>query len=651
MLKKLLTLDDLVKFCKNNKLTTFNAKEYGQQLCVQIPAKFEVEDSEESPTLFCNVTMFHTGRNRNGSNVIEEAALNCLTTIPYKPLLADIQEIEGTDGEFDFTSHSMEINEDGSINYIEHQVGCFTTDDIYLDEEPDEKGRKYVHAKAAIPREYTKAAEIIERKNGTKVSVELAINSMSYDAKEKELLLTDIEVLGCTLLGRNPKTGREIQEGMESARLDISDFSINNNSISSQDKIIEVIQELKDALDNYTASFAEKNFIRKEDKVELNKELFEQLLAKYNKTEADITFDYSELDDDALSAAFAKAFEEKEDSSSEGDNIDNSDNDEQKIDAENSEVKFDGESSESGNEASEETGNENNEENGETGNNSVTESSTTETNESIENTETESEVNENIGNDNSGNNDTPTTPVTPVVTVVGDDDQEVNHDDGSDAEYLKKIQNNEIQYSATFAGQTKTFAKSLNEIISALTELVNATYGESDNAWYSCEVYEDKTVRFDDWWMDKHYIQKYTVKDNEYKLKGERTEVFARYLTQEEIDALEGLKSKFEEVSDKLSKFEAEPEKIAILESEDYKSIAESKEFIAFKAQEAHFDLSIEEVRAKADQILLNAAKTGKVEFSKNEENITKPKIGFKMFPINTTKKGTKKYGNLLQDI
>ena len=289
MKKKLLTFDDLVKFCKKEKLMNFSAKESGYQLCVQVPTSFEIEEEENtSSTLYADLKMFHTNRNRNGSSVTEDAALKCLSTIPYKPLLGDIQEIEGTDGEYDFTSHSMEFNEDGSINYIERQIGCFTTENLYLDDKPDEKGRKYVHARAAIPREYTKAAEIIEKKEGTKVSVELAVNEFKYDSNEKLFLFTDIEVLGCTCLGRDPKSGKEIAEGMEGSRLDISDFSIDNNSVSSQDKIIEVIQELKDALDNYTASFADKNIERKEDKVELNTELFNQLLEKYNKNEADI---------------------------------------------------------------------------------------------------------------------------------------------------------------------------------------------------------------------------------------------------------------------------------------------------------------------------------------------------------------------------
>ena len=126
--------------------------------------------------------------------------------------------------------------------------------------------------------------------------------------------------------------------------------------------------------------------------------------------------------------------------------------------------------------------------------------------------------------------------------------------------------------------------------------------------------------------------------------------MFARYLTQEECDALDGLQHNFEEVSAELSKYKAEPEKMSILESADYSSIAESDEFVAFKAQDAHFNMSVDEVRAKADAMLLEAAKAGKVEFSKKETE-KKHTFGFKGFPVNTTKKGIRKYGNMLQGI
>jgi hypothetical protein len=116
------------------------------------------------------------------------------------------------------------VDDDGELQYEEFQIGCFTADESRV-EYDKKKDRYYLYAFCAIPREYTDAAEIIERKGGTKVSAELAINEMSYDSKEKELVLEDVEVVGVTCLGTDPETGEAVEEGMEGARLDIADFS------------------------------------------------------------------------------------------------------------------------------------------------------------------------------------------------------------------------------------------------------------------------------------------------------------------------------------------------------------------------------------------------------------------------------------------
>lgn len=308
--KKMLTLEDLVKFCENQKLYSFNSKDSGYQLFVQVPATFK--KSEESTTLlFGDVTVMHTGRNRNGSNLTYDAAKKACKTMAYKPILANFTTDEN--GNVDFTSHDFEIDEDGNIVYFEKQIGCFTADEPYLEKDEKHDNRYYVYAKCAIPRDYTEAADIIERKNGTKVSVELAVNEMSYDSKEKELLLTDVEVAGLTCLGIDPKTKEPIGEGMEGARLDIADFSLNNNSAKFEldENLKQFIQaSVQEALDN-------KNSKGKEENSQMNK--FEELLQKYSKSVEDITFEYEGLDDEALEKAFAEAFDEPSAAGSEGD--------------------------------------------------------------------------------------------------------------------------------------------------------------------------------------------------------------------------------------------------------------------------------------------------------------------------------------------
>ena len=310
-IKNLLTLEDLAQFCKEQNFSKFSSKDSGYQLSVQVPATFEVENEgyQDNTLLFGKVKVFHIGENRNGSSVTKEAAEKSLSTIAYKPLLANFCEV---DGEKDFTSHDMEFNEDGTVTYLEHQIGCFTADApvIQYDETTE---KEFVFAKVAIPREYTDACEIIERKNGTKVSAELLINEMNYSAKDDVLELTDIIFQGATCLGKNPETGENIEEGMQGARLDIVDFSAENNSITVDvnaklnDILVESLKKLNETLEkfnNITDS--------KEEGGEGAMNKFEELLDLYELTAEDITFEVDGLSDEDLEAAFTENFGDAE---------------------------------------------------------------------------------------------------------------------------------------------------------------------------------------------------------------------------------------------------------------------------------------------------------------------------------------------------
>ena len=309
-IKKLLTLEDLAKFCKEQNFSNFSSKDTGYQLSVQVPANFEVDGNvyQDNTLLFGKVKVFHIGPNRNGSSVTKNAAEKALSTIAYKPLLANFCEVDGVK---DFTSHDMEFNDDGSVTYIEHQIGCFTADTpvIQYDETTE---KEFVFAKVAIPREYTDACDIIERKNGTKVSVELLVNEMNYSAKDDILELTDIIVQGCTRLGMNPETGDSVEEGMQGARLDIVDFSVDNNSIVDKSnnelnsKMLEILEKLNDTISNFNIQ----NFNQEGGENTMNK--FEELLELYGLTAEDVTFEVEGLSDEDLEAKFVEVYGDAE---------------------------------------------------------------------------------------------------------------------------------------------------------------------------------------------------------------------------------------------------------------------------------------------------------------------------------------------------
>ena len=124
---------------------------------------------------------------------------------------------------------------------------------LEYDEEMD---KTYVMAYAVIPEEYTETADIIRRKNGTKVSTELVINELSYNAKEKYLDLTDFYFGATTLLGCDDK-GNEIGEGMLGARADITDFCHKEPVFTYQDKLIETLEKLNVTLSSFNKSNSE----------------------------------------------------------------------------------------------------------------------------------------------------------------------------------------------------------------------------------------------------------------------------------------------------------------------------------------------------------------------------------------------------------
>ena len=281
--KRLLFLEDLYDFYSNRykRSTHFSAEKSGHQIFVQVPAEFEVDknaDYKDESLLFCKVKLMHSGENRNHSSVTDEALKKASKTLAYKPVLANFMEYEDeATGETlkDFTSHDMELNDDGSVNYIEKQVGCFTSDKPFFEVE-EETGHNFLYGYCAIPVDYTDAASIIERKNGTKISVELAVNEMEYSGKNKILELTDVVIMGATLLGKDPDTKKDIGEGMLNARLDIADFNAKNNSLfSDYDSTLIDLQERLEKLES--TCFNNKNDIRgKEETIEVEKEKFEE---------------------------------------------------------------------------------------------------------------------------------------------------------------------------------------------------------------------------------------------------------------------------------------------------------------------------------------------------------------------------------------
>ena len=609
----------------------------------------------------------HTGLNRNHSSLTEAAAKKAIQNLAYKPVLANFCEIDGVR---DFTSHDFDIDENGNYIYFEKQIGCFTADKAYMEKDKEHEDRMNVFAKVAIPREYTDAAEIIERKNGTLVSVELGVNELSYDSKNNILLLEDVEVMGLTCLGVDPNTGDPVKEGMENAHIQIEDFSMESNSVTINAQIINdiadaVMQKIGNSLADSSALYYKEGG---NDKLK-----FQELLKKYGKTVEDIDFEYESMSDEELEEEFVKRFDdpnpepdpEQTETPSAQDAADavaalinalpetiDIDDD---SDITAAREAYDALSDEAKALISEEV----------LAILTAAEASIGEIKAAIANQAAADAVTALI--------DALSEPITldnaEAVTAAGqaydgltpaqrelisaEDTEKLSNARGTIANLLsddkptkKRKQNNELVYTVEIDGVVKEYSVSLIDKLTALSTLVNNTYSEADNTYYDVDAYdEEKYVIMHDYWNNKHYRQSYAVKKDVYSLKGDRVEVFAKYLTADEIAKLDNMKADYAVVIEKLGKYEAEPEKMEILNSDDYSQIAETAEFTELRKVEKHFDMTVDEVRDACDKMLLDFAKGNKLSFKETDNKKT---VGAKQFGSPKNKKPGR-YGNLFK--
>lgn len=357
---------------------------------------------------------------------------------------------------------------------------------------------------------------------------------------------------------------------MEGSNITISDFSAENNSLifNKENFKEEIISDVLSRID-YKKAFAENS---KEGGKPKEMDKFNELLEKYNKTVDDITFEYDGMSDEELETAFANAFEVADDSSSE----------ENEDFTEEQEVK--------------ETA-------------------------SDENEETADEVVDEFADDDPVDADPDEDGDEDPETPAEDDHQSTSAIEDEDSTGTKV--ENSLTYSVIIDGVKKDFAVSLGDKINAITTLVNDTYAESDNCWYYCDVYEDdgKYCVMHDFWNDRHYRQEYSVKKDVYSLKGDRVQVYAQFLTTDEIAKLDKMKSDFASIESELNSYkdkELHSQREAVLASEDYSVMSD---FVDFNDLKDHMDdYSVEELTNKADLIYAKYMKSNYSNFSANQQ-------------------------------
>lgn len=309
-MKKFYTLDDLYKFCEKNNFSKFSAKEFGSPIIVQSLGEFEASSTSNQGLVPVTLQACHTELNRNQSFISEETMTKALPSFANKPILGYIHQLD--DGTYDFYTHNIsyvedENSEDGvRIEYDERPIGVIPESCNAKLEYDEEKDKTYVVVTGYIYEDYgNRAVEILQNNGGkTKVSVEIAVNEMSYNAKEGYLNIDDMYFMGVTCLGKTPD-GEIVHEGMEGSNLKLDNFSAKENSmfgIDYSEKIVDLLSNINKKLDGFSnTQFNEKG-------VESNMNHFEELLELYGVTVEDIDFDYDNLTDEELDAKFEEVF-------------------------------------------------------------------------------------------------------------------------------------------------------------------------------------------------------------------------------------------------------------------------------------------------------------------------------------------------------
>lgn len=153
------------------------------------------------------------------------------------------------------------------------------------------------------------------------------------------------------------------------------------------------------------------------------------------------------------------------------------------------------------------------------------------------------------------------------------------------------------------------FELSHDDVRMALYELLNA---RSDNGYYSSwivSVYDNKFI-YEDCEEYKFFRQGYSKNGDDIAFDGEPVEVFNEWLSKDEKDALDALKSSYTELKAFKDNYDAsvlKADKENVLNSAEYADIADTDEFKALVSDMDNY--SVDEIKVKADLLFAASMK------------------------------------------
>jgi hypothetical protein len=323
-MRKLLTLEDLYNYYSSKgRSTHFSAKNDGDKIVVQVGGNINFESDDKNSEFLMPVTLMacHTQKNLNQSFISDEVMTKALPSFSNRPILGYIYQ--DNNGEYQFRDHAMHVEND-EIVYDEICVGIIPeSNDIHL-EYDEENDVNRVVVNGYIFEDYTKASEILKREGECSVSVELSINKLSYNAKEKMLVIEDFIFSGITILGRW-EDGSEVKPGMSGSNIKIADFKQKNNEIFSREDIVTKLTQFENKLDQLLTTvetkkggtpvkdFEENVDVTETEEVENTTEVVdteaEESIKEVTVTETEESAEVTPVEDETAEEKFTKQFE------------------------------------------------------------------------------------------------------------------------------------------------------------------------------------------------------------------------------------------------------------------------------------------------------------------------------------------------------
>lgn len=250
MSKRILYLEDLYDFYSHASESVHYSAEMsnGTPLVVQARGRAQFEQSNDAEGLtLIKIRAAHTGLNLNQSSIDIDVMNRALPSLKNRPILGYIHEVGGQP---QFEGHEMHVDLNGNVVYDEHPIGIIPETNNAKIVYDEEAGKSYVEADGYIFDEYSAAKEIFQREGECPCSVELSIRDLSYNAKDKVLVINDFFFSGITVLGYRDD-GEPVRPGMEGANMKLADFVPSVTSVDFSEQVIEMQGKLDALLSHF----------------------------------------------------------------------------------------------------------------------------------------------------------------------------------------------------------------------------------------------------------------------------------------------------------------------------------------------------------------------------------------------------------------